>query len=223
MKEYEAKTKPLLDVFEKMGVLINCEAKKGIKDYPELKKMVEKKLAQIWSFFKGIILFILLFLKLLFIHFYSILFLQIFLWNFVAWNRLEQLISTNYTRIRGFLFLDLQSVRLVVMVLLSSVGLLVPFFLALLSFWLWFSNNCESVVFQLLNLLSLPGSHDLLSFQRWVWSWSLFFLVFWSVVGSLSVWMVWVVSSSFSTLFSLSSWASILSWTSVLSWTFVLS
>lgn len=59
MKEYDAKTKPLLEVFEKMGVLINCEAKKGVKDYPELKKMVEQKLAQIWSFFKGIILFIL--------------------------------------------------------------------------------------------------------------------------------------------------------------------
>ncbi len=49
MKEYDAKTKPLLEVFEKMGVLINCEAKKGVKDYPELKKMVEQKLAQIWS------------------------------------------------------------------------------------------------------------------------------------------------------------------------------
>lgn len=49
MKEYDAKTKPLLQVFEKMGVLINCEAKKGVKDYPELKKMVEQKLAQIWS------------------------------------------------------------------------------------------------------------------------------------------------------------------------------
>ncbi len=48
MKEYDAKTKPLLEVFEKMGVLINCEAKKGVKDYPELKKMVEKKLAEIW-------------------------------------------------------------------------------------------------------------------------------------------------------------------------------
>jgi hypothetical protein len=30
-----------------MGALINCEAKKGVKDYPELKKMVEDKLAQI--------------------------------------------------------------------------------------------------------------------------------------------------------------------------------
>lgn len=47
MKEYDAKTKPLLEVFQKMGVLINCEAKKGVKDYPELKKMVEQKLAQI--------------------------------------------------------------------------------------------------------------------------------------------------------------------------------
>lgn len=48
MKEYDAKTRPLLEVFEKMGVLINCEAKKGVKDYPELKKLVENKLAQIW-------------------------------------------------------------------------------------------------------------------------------------------------------------------------------
>jgi hypothetical protein len=28
-----------------MGVLINCEAKKGVKDYPEIKKMVEAKIA----------------------------------------------------------------------------------------------------------------------------------------------------------------------------------
>lgn len=69
MKEYDAKTKPLLEVFEKMGVLINCEAKKGVKDYPELKKMVETKLAQIWSFFKGIILFILFSRTCNFIHF----------------------------------------------------------------------------------------------------------------------------------------------------------
>jgi hypothetical protein len=34
MKEYDAKTRPLLEVFEKMGVLINCEAKQGVKDYP---------------------------------------------------------------------------------------------------------------------------------------------------------------------------------------------
>ena len=39
-----------------MGVLINCEAKQGVKDYPELRKMVEKKLAQ-W-FFLSIGLFI---------------------------------------------------------------------------------------------------------------------------------------------------------------------
>ena len=45
MEEYEAKTRPLLDVFQKMGVLINCEAKKGVKDYPEIKKLVEDKIA----------------------------------------------------------------------------------------------------------------------------------------------------------------------------------
>lgn len=45
MEEYEAKTRPLLDVFEKMGVLVNCEAKKGVKDYPEIKKIVETKIA----------------------------------------------------------------------------------------------------------------------------------------------------------------------------------
>ena len=56
MKEYDAKTRPLLQVFEKMGVLINCEAKKGIKDYPELKKMVEKKLAEIWSPFLKVLI-----------------------------------------------------------------------------------------------------------------------------------------------------------------------
>jgi hypothetical protein len=29
-----------------MGVLINCEAKKGVKDYPEIKKIVEEKIAK---------------------------------------------------------------------------------------------------------------------------------------------------------------------------------
>lgn len=46
MKEYEAKTKPLLDEFKKMGVLINYETKQGVKDYPELKKIIEDKLAK---------------------------------------------------------------------------------------------------------------------------------------------------------------------------------
>jgi len=44
MEEYEAKTRPLLNVFERMGVLMNCEAKKGVKDYPEIKKLVESKI-----------------------------------------------------------------------------------------------------------------------------------------------------------------------------------
>ena len=44
MEEYESKTRPLLEVFEKMGVLINCEAKKGVKDYPQIKKIVETKI-----------------------------------------------------------------------------------------------------------------------------------------------------------------------------------
>lgn len=62
MKEYEAKTKPLLEIFEKMGVLINCEAKKGVKDYPELKRIVEEKLAQnLWSY-KILILYLFTFI-----------------------------------------------------------------------------------------------------------------------------------------------------------------
>ena len=44
MKEYDAKTRPLLTEFEKRGVLLNYEAKKGVKDYPDLKQIVEKKL-----------------------------------------------------------------------------------------------------------------------------------------------------------------------------------
>jgi len=63
MKEYEAKTKPLLEIFEKMGVLINCEAKKGVKDYPELKRIVEEKLAQnLWSY-KILILYLFTFIE----------------------------------------------------------------------------------------------------------------------------------------------------------------
>ena len=47
MEEYEAKTKPLLNEFEKMGVLMNCQAKQGVKDYPEIKRIVESKIAAI--------------------------------------------------------------------------------------------------------------------------------------------------------------------------------
>lgn len=46
MREYDNKTKPLLEVFEKMGVLINCEAKRGVKDYPEIKRIVEERIAK---------------------------------------------------------------------------------------------------------------------------------------------------------------------------------
>jgi adenylate kinase len=46
MKEYDSKTRPLLEVFEKMGVLINCEAKRGVKDYPEIRKIVEERIAK---------------------------------------------------------------------------------------------------------------------------------------------------------------------------------
>ena len=48
MREYDDKTKPLLTEFEKRGALINFETRKGVKDYPELKKIVEGKLSQIW-------------------------------------------------------------------------------------------------------------------------------------------------------------------------------
>ena len=34
MKEYDAKTRPLLELFQERGVLINFECKKGVKDYP---------------------------------------------------------------------------------------------------------------------------------------------------------------------------------------------
>jgi hypothetical protein len=65
----------------------------------------------------------------------------------------------------GFLFLDVQSVGLVVVMVLSSVSLFVPFLLSFLGLWLWLSNNCESVVFKLFDLVPLPGSHWLFSFQ----------------------------------------------------------
>jgi len=42
MKEYEAKTLPLLSIYQKKGNLINFEAKRGVKDYPRLKEMIEK-------------------------------------------------------------------------------------------------------------------------------------------------------------------------------------
>lgn len=47
MKEYAEKTEPLLKEFEKKGVLMNFEVKKGVKDYPELKKLIGDKLAKV--------------------------------------------------------------------------------------------------------------------------------------------------------------------------------
>jgi len=44
MNEYEAKTQPLLKEYEKHGVLLNFEAKKGIKDFPKISQLVRGKL-----------------------------------------------------------------------------------------------------------------------------------------------------------------------------------
>lgn len=44
MKEYDAKTKPLLDEYKKKGSLINFEVKKGVKDYPSLLSQIKPKL-----------------------------------------------------------------------------------------------------------------------------------------------------------------------------------
>ena len=47
MKEYAEKTEPLLKEFEKKGVLMNFEVKKGVKDYPELKKQITARLDKV--------------------------------------------------------------------------------------------------------------------------------------------------------------------------------
>lgn len=47
MKEYAEKTEPLLKEFEKKGVLMNFEVKKGVKDYPELKKKITERLDKV--------------------------------------------------------------------------------------------------------------------------------------------------------------------------------
>jgi len=44
MKEYDAKTLPLLDEYKKKGSLMNFEVKKGVKDYPKLLQIVKPKL-----------------------------------------------------------------------------------------------------------------------------------------------------------------------------------
>lgn len=41
LEEYEDKTKPLLEFFEQKKVLINFEAKKGVKDYPNILRQVK--------------------------------------------------------------------------------------------------------------------------------------------------------------------------------------
>lgn len=42
LQEYESKTKPLLKQFEKMGVLINLEFKRGVHDYPQLRNLLQE-------------------------------------------------------------------------------------------------------------------------------------------------------------------------------------
>jgi len=44
MKEYEAKTLPLLEIYQKRGRLINFEAKRGVKDYPRLLDLIKKEI-----------------------------------------------------------------------------------------------------------------------------------------------------------------------------------
>lgn len=44
MKEYDAKTLPLLSEYKKKGVLMNFEVKKGVKDYPKLLQQIKPKL-----------------------------------------------------------------------------------------------------------------------------------------------------------------------------------
>jgi len=44
MQEYKVKTLPLLQIFDKMGLLLNFEPKHGVKDYPQILKLVESKI-----------------------------------------------------------------------------------------------------------------------------------------------------------------------------------
>jgi adenylate kinase len=44
MKEYDAKTLPLINEYKKKGVLVDFEVKKGVKDYPALRKVIKDKL-----------------------------------------------------------------------------------------------------------------------------------------------------------------------------------
>lgn len=44
LQDYEQKTAPLLKLFEKQGVLVNFEPKKGVKDYPKIKQIVQDRL-----------------------------------------------------------------------------------------------------------------------------------------------------------------------------------
>ena len=47
MKEYDQKTSPLLNEYQKRGVLTSYEAKKGVKDYPDLKRIIVDKLSKV--------------------------------------------------------------------------------------------------------------------------------------------------------------------------------
>jgi adenylate kinase len=44
MKEYESKTAPLLEVYKKKGIVIDFEAKRGVKDHPRLLELLQPKL-----------------------------------------------------------------------------------------------------------------------------------------------------------------------------------
>lgn len=44
MKVYDEKSMPLIKEFEKKGILLNFEVKRGVKDYPQLRDIIKKRL-----------------------------------------------------------------------------------------------------------------------------------------------------------------------------------
>ena len=44
LEEYRIKSLPLLKVFDNMGLLVNFEPKRGVKDYEQMKNIVMSKL-----------------------------------------------------------------------------------------------------------------------------------------------------------------------------------
>lgn len=102
-------------------------------------------------------------------------------------------------RLFDHFYIIFSNIGVVMVMLFSTVSMLMPLLLTMLSFWLWFSNYSKSIIFKFFDLISSEISCFLLLLVIVRWRLSLLMLLsfFWFIlwfVFSLSVYIVISVS-----------------------------